>query len=164
MTDATTEPNPYAAPSPELPAAEQRTWSVATHLFDLVAAPLGAIIMFFVMRDRGEFVRSHVTTALNFQLTLLIGRVLAVVVVVVGVVVATLGSTVGLSSRHLGDGPAMIGPALAGLLGGWLVAGLGYLVLFAVQITNWIFSIIAAVRAGRGEHYRYPIAIRFVKE
>jgi len=32
-----------------------------------------------------------------------------------------------------------------------------------VLVTNLVFLIIASVKAGRGEFYRYPLTIRFVK-
>ena len=50
-----------------------------------------------------------------------------------------------------------------------IVAGLlcfvciGFFLLPAVYIFNLIFLLIAAVKANNGEHYRYPISIRFVK-
>ena len=50
-----------------------------------------------------------------------------------------------------------------------LVAGLlcfvciGFLLLPAVYIFDLIFLLIAAVKANNGEHYRYPLSIRFIK-
>ena len=40
---------------------------------------------------------------------------------------------------------------------------IGVFVLIAVAVLNIIFGIIAAIAANRGEFYRYPIAIEFVK-
>ncbi len=39
----------------------------------------------------------------------------------------------------------------------------GFVLTPAVYIANIVFAIIAAVRANKGERYRYPVAIRFVK-
>ncbi|MFB8386259.1 DUF4870 domain-containing protein [Microbacterium sp. NPDC055910] len=39
---------------------------------------------------------------------------------------------------------------------------IGIFILIAAAIVNIVFAIIAAVKAGRGEWYQYPIAIRFV--
>jgi uncharacterized Tic20 family protein len=54
---------------------------------------------------------------------------------------------------------------LIGVIVGWITAFIliGFLILIAVWVVNIIFSIIAAVRANRGEVYRYPITIAFVK-
>lgn len=39
---------------------------------------------------------------------------------------------------------------------------IGIPILIAAAILNLVFSIIAAVKAGQGEWYQYPLAIRFV--
>ncbi|MHC4555673.1 MAG: DUF4870 domain-containing protein [Planctomycetota bacterium] len=50
-----------------------------------------------------------------------------------------------------------------------LVAGLlcfaciGFVLLPAVYIFDLVFLLIAAIKANNGEHYRYPLTIRFVK-
>lgn len=40
---------------------------------------------------------------------------------------------------------------------------IGILVLLAVGVVNIIFSILAAVAANRGEVYKYPLTIAFIK-
>jgi uncharacterized Tic20 family protein len=50
--------------------------------------------------------------------------------------------------------------ALAGAVLSLVIVGL--VILFAVTVLNVVFSIIAAVKASRGEWYRYPLSIRFV--
>jgi len=42
------------------------------------------------------------------------------------------------------------------------VCGIGIALLLAVVIADIIFVIIAAIKAGKGAEYRYPITIRFV--
>ncbi len=44
-----------------------------------------------------------------------------------------------------------------------IFAIVGFFLLFAVAIINLIFVISAAVKASKGESYRYPLAIRFLK-
>nr|BFE87985.1 DUF4870 domain-containing protein [Planobispora longispora] len=39
---------------------------------------------------------------------------------------------------------------------------IGFVLIFAVWIGSIIFMILAAVAANRGDHYRYPMNIRFV--
>jgi uncharacterized Tic20 family protein len=40
---------------------------------------------------------------------------------------------------------------------------IGFLLLTIVLIADLVFTIIAAVKANNGEHYRYPVSIRFIK-
>lgn len=40
--------------------------------------------------------------------------------------------------------------------------GIGVILLLAVWVLNIVFSIIAAVKANRGEWYKYPVAITFL--
>jgi uncharacterized protein len=39
----------------------------------------------------------------------------------------------------------------------------GIMLLVLIHVANFVFIIVAAVRAANGEHYRYPLAIRFLK-
>ncbi len=50
---------------------------------------------------------------------------------------------------------AIVGGALAIVL-------VGFVILFAVAVLNVVCSIVAAVKASRGDWYQYPLAIRFV--
>ena len=54
---------------------------------------------------------------------------------------------------------------LIGVIVGWITAFIliGFVILLAVWVVNIVFSIIAAVRANRGEVYRYPLTIQFVR-
>ena len=49
---------------------------------------------------------------------------------------------------------------VAGLL---CFACIGFVLLPAVAVIDLIFLIIAAIKANDGEHYRYPLTIRFIK-
>ena len=49
---------------------------------------------------------------------------------------------------------------VAGLL---IMACVGIVLLPAVVVFDIVFLIIAALKANKGEHYRYPLTIRFVK-
>jgi uncharacterized Tic20 family protein len=48
----------------------------------------------------------------------------------------------------------------AGLL---IFACVGVVLVPAVVIVDVVFLLIAAVKANNGEHYRYPLTIRFIK-
>ncbi|KXC05889.1 DUF4870 domain-containing protein [Microbacterium hominis] len=52
---------------------------------------------------------------------------------------------------------------IASLVGTVLsIIGIGLVILLAVYVVNIVFSIIAAVKASKGEWYTYPVAISFV--
>ncbi|WP_061962383.1 DUF4870 domain-containing protein [Demequina flava] len=48
---------------------------------------------------------------------------------------------------------------------GWILAFvlIGFVILFAAWLLSIIFGIMAAIAANKGEHYRYPMTIRFIK-
>ncbi|WP_425838657.1 DUF4870 domain-containing protein [Microbacterium sp. PA5] len=68
---------PYGGPVPPQPLnpADEKLWSTLVHVGGIFFGFLPALIGYLVMKDRGPFVRSHTSTALNFQLTLLIAEV-----------------------------------------------------------------------------------------
>ena len=142
-----TDVNPYAAPveqRPPLSPAEEKQWSILTHLGSLFFPLIVAAVMFFLFRNRGPFIRAHVTTAWNFQLTL-------AAVSALGFVLSFSSFFFTLFTRSEGAPPS---------LGLFFV---GYFLVMAVQVVNVIFSIVAAVAAGKGRYYRYSLAIRFAK-
>jgi len=42
-------------------------------------------------------------------------------------------------------------------------ACVGFVLLVIVGVADTLFAIIASIKAGNGQHYRYPLTIRFVK-
>ena len=40
---------------------------------------------------------------------------------------------------------------------------IGFFLLAAVGVVDLVFLLIAAVKANNGQHYRYPLTIRFIK-
>jgi uncharacterized protein len=142
-----TEPNPYAyaaANQPPLSPSDERTWSLLTHLLSMFFGFIPALVFYLIYKDRGPFVRAHSVTEWNFQLTLLIASF-------AGFLVA-FGSVFG--SIAVDDGGA---PPPFGLF------FLGYFLILGIDVLRIIFGIIASIAANRGQFYRYPIAIRFVK-
>ncbi|MFC0002718.1 DUF4870 domain-containing protein [Micromonospora siamensis] len=119
---------------------EDKTWALVAHWGGAAAtfftAWLGFLPPLIAMMGRGAqspTVRAHAVEALNFQLTWLGASVALSIVLCCGTVV-TLG----------------LGSVLFVLLGGpWLV--------------GVIFGVIAGVKAGEGQLYRYPMSIRLVK-
>ena len=62
---------------------DQRLWSTLVHVGGIFFAFWAALICFLVLKDRGDFVRAHTVTALNFQLTILIAEVVGFVLLFV---------------------------------------------------------------------------------
>jgi len=92
MTTPPPPPADYAAPQPQLSPADEKMWSVLTHVGGILFHWLVPLIAYLVLKDRGPFVRWHTRQALNFQLTLLLayiaGGVLALVFVGFFVIIA----------------------------------------------------------------------------
>lgn len=79
--------NPYATPNPPLSPSDEKLWATLTHVGGIVFGFIAPLITYLVLRDRGPFVRQHTATALNFQLTVLIGYLISFVLafVLIGV-------------------------------------------------------------------------------
>jgi len=125
-------------PSPLTPSNET-TWSTVTHLSWLagtfVGLPLLApLVLFLVLRERGPFVRHHTAEALNFHLSLL----------VYGVAVAVVGGL--LTAVTLGIAAPL-----------WALAGV------VLVVGGAVLTVIAGIASSRGQWYRYPLTIRFVR-
>lgn len=86
MSDNT--PNPYQSSQPLSPS-DEKLWATLVHLGAIFFHFLPALIGYFVLRDRGPFIREHTRAALNFQLTVLLGYVVGffTVWIVVGFVI-----------------------------------------------------------------------------
>jgi hypothetical protein len=117
---------------------DERTWAGAAHWSALVAAFvalafLGPLVVLIAKGNESAWVRRNAVESLNFQLSVLIyGFVGGMVAVVVAIVT-------------LGIGLLLVIPLALAFAGFWLV-----------------MTIIAAVKAGNGEDYRYPLTIRMV--
>jgi uncharacterized protein len=75
--------NPYAtAPAPLRPE-DEKLWATLIHVGGIFFGFVPALVGYLVLKDRGPFIRGHSATALNFQLTMLIGYVVGYVTVFV---------------------------------------------------------------------------------
>jgi uncharacterized Tic20 family protein len=117
------QPYGYTPPQPMSPA-DQRLWATLVHIGGIFFTVVVPIVGYFVLRDRGEFIREHTRTSLNFHITIVIAYVV-------------------------------------GAITSWL--GIGVLIALAAWALTIIFGIMAAVAANRGQFYRYPLSIEFVK-
>jgi uncharacterized Tic20 family protein len=85
MSDAPPPPpsaNPYQSQAPMNPS-DEKLWATLIHIGGILFGFLPALIGYLVLKDRGPFIRAHTATALNFQITLLIGYVVGSILVVV---------------------------------------------------------------------------------
>ncbi len=136
------------------PSESDRHWAASAHLLALllalmtawmagVAGIVGAGIVYLIKRDDSPFATEHAREAINFNLSMLLYSLAAVAVGVVlaGVTVLTLGI-------------GLIVTAPAGLL---LLAAAG-----AIAVMWLVCSVVAAVKAWNGEHYRYPLTLRLL--
>lgn len=62
-------------PTPMRPE-DEKLWATLIHIGGIPFGFLPALIGYFVLRDRGPFIRDHTRVALNFQLTMLIGYII----------------------------------------------------------------------------------------
>ena len=89
----TPPPPPYAyQPVQPLNPSDQRLWATLVHVGGLFLHIWPSLIGYLVLKDRGDFVRDHTRTALNFQLTLLIaylaGAILSLVFIGILIIIA----------------------------------------------------------------------------
>ena len=68
---------------------DEKLWATLIHIGGILFGFLPALIGYLVLKDRGPFIRAHATTALNFQLTMLIGYVVGTILtfVIIGIFV-----------------------------------------------------------------------------
>ena len=117
---------PYGPPNQLQP--NDTTWAIFSYVGMLVVGFLAPLIIYFVKRRESAFTRFHAAQALNFQITLLI-HLVAVAAVCVPVAIAA-------------DRPAFLVPLIAPYL--------------ELLIGQWVFLILGAVKAGKGQYYRFP--------
>lgn len=89
MSDATPPPgSPYQA-NPQMNPSDEKLWATVIHILGIFFSFLPALIGYLVLKDRGPFIRQHSTTALNFQLTMLIAYIIGVITtfILIGVII-----------------------------------------------------------------------------
>ncbi len=114
---------------------------------------LGPLLFWLIWRDKSEFVDFHGKEALNFNISMFIYKL---VIVIVGSLMFLSPFLAALGQIDRGGDPFTIFLSIPGLL--LFVGGFGLLELLWL-----IFIIVAAVKAGNGEYYRYPLTIRLIK-
>jgi uncharacterized Tic20 family protein len=132
----------------KLPTADEKNNAMFTHLaaFASLVFPFGNIIgplvIWSLKKDRSDFVDQHGKESINFQITYSIVVLLALSITVYFAI-----------SSGIKDDPIGLVMSIVGFI-------------FPI-ICYWFFSviviIIAVVKASKGEYYRYPLSIRFIK-
>ena len=112
---------------------------------------LGPLITWAIWRDEGKFVDEHGKEALNFNLSMMVYKILLIIIglfLFLSPILAALSTDI--------ENPLTLILSIPGL---WiLVSGYGLLSIFRL-----IAIIVAAVKAGAGEEFHYPFTIRFIK-
>ncbi len=111
-------------PVAQTPSTDDRNLAMLAHLLGIVSGFVGALIIWLIKKDQSAFIDEQGKEALNFQITVMIGFAIAMVLTMV------------------------------------LIGALLFPVLL---IGNLVFCILAAVAVSKGEHYKYPLAIRLLK-
>jgi uncharacterized protein len=142
-----------------------RRWASACHLVGLLSivlcalAPiplLGVLLPYFVWqagRDRHPFIDEQGREAINFQISMTIYAI-AIALGLISIVFAAL--FVGITSNWT----ALIGLYTNTAAWGWYAAA-AIVIAFALFMVAVI--LFAAIKASRGQSYRYPFTIRFLQ-
>jgi uncharacterized Tic20 family protein len=125
--------------SPDLPPPSERQLAAAAHLAAFAGAvvPLGHLlgpaVVWWLQRDQSSYVTEHARAALDFQITLTVALLCAIVL-----------------------GLLLFLPTLG--LGTLFLVFVGYGVWFVAQV----LTVLAAIRAHGGRTFRYPLALRWL--
>ncbi len=137
---------------------DARTWAMLTHLSALsgfvwpIGFLVGPLIVWLIKRDSHPFVDANGKSAVNFQITMFI----AVVVLFIIFLPLFFAGAV--------RGPMMWNDMEFGMPGWPFFIPFGMVIAAAlVMLFELIFVLIAAVRSNDGIHFRYPLAIPFLK-
>jgi hypothetical protein len=134
---------------------------MAAHLSALIAVAgfpfghvIGPLVVYLVKRNESPFVAEHARASLNYQLTV---SLLGIVAIVVGILVFLAWVFIAAATSSHSEGS---GAAAFSFVGLWVLAGV---VVVAILLLSLVFIIMGAVAASSGRPYRYPFAIRFVR-
>ena len=147
---STPSENPYANPASHagpLSPSEEKQWAILDHVLSIFFGFVASLIFFVIYKDRGPFIRAHVVTEWNLQITVLILSVIGFVIAFGSFFLSFMTISTGSTGPGLGHGFFF----------------LGYFLIMGIRLAAAIFGIIAAVAANNGQFYKYSLAIPFVK-
>lgn len=129
---------------------------MAAHLSALVAVAgmpfghiLGPLIVYLIKGHESEFVGEHARASLNYQISISIYVLIAVLV--------ALAATFGFIAPMQWAAQSTVGYSLGAL---WIAFGAFGLVIL---LASFAFIILGTVAAGEGRPYTYPLAIQFLR-
>ncbi len=133
---------------------------MASHLTALVAIAglpfghvLGPLVVYLIKGHESEFVGEHARASLNYQITISIFFIVAVIVAL-GIM---FGILIPMSALPSDSTSTTAGISLVVF---WVAFGLGALL---VLLASLIFIVMGTVAASEGRPYTYPLAIRFLR-
>jgi uncharacterized protein len=132
-------PGSFGRQQPVDPVRDGSTLAVLSHVGFFVGGFVLPLIFRLTEGKKNEYVRHHSTEALNFQITLTIGWIVGFGVLVV--------SSLTMSTIDGGLAPFLVFPFFG---------------MFALFIGGAVLAVIGAIRASRGEWWRYPVNLRLV--
>ncbi|MGN6502736.1 MAG: DUF4870 domain-containing protein [Pseudolysinimonas sp.] len=128
-----TTPAPQPAAAAPLSEAEDKQWASFAHLGGILGF-LPALIIWLIFKDRGAKTNVEGKEALNFQITVAIAQVAAIILNAI-LTAVTFG--------------------IWALIGG--------LIHLAIWVLSLIWSIMGFSKVNAGGSYRYPVALRLIK-
>ncbi len=154
-----------ASPMPERPpgpaygdvwSPEERNWSMLVHLSALsslvtsgLGGILGPLIVWLIFRGRSDMVNFHGKRALNFNISFLIYFVILFALMIPFIVIGTIADI----EQEI----------VAGFWETLALLGVSLLLMVVLGIIWLIWTIVAAVRASRGDPPGYILAIPFLR-
>ncbi|MFD0852828.1 DUF4870 domain-containing protein, partial [Actinomadura adrarensis] len=118
---------------PHAPASGDETmWAMLTYLGNIVLGFLAPLVIYFIKKNESPLIRFHAAQTLNHMITFWI-HFAAILLITVPIAIA---------------------------LDNWLIFALP-LFPFAIAeaIQQWVFIILGAIKAAKGEFYRFPTIV-----
>ena len=137
----------WAPPGRPAAGMNDNTLAMLAHL----SAIIGGVILcgvIYATSDGRPFVRDQAREALNYNISFLIFIFGMMALIMVGVVGGGALATTGSAGGIVGGGLFVLGFGLYGL----------------AFVAHIVFGIMGAVKASRGEAYRYPVSLRLIKD
>lgn len=147
---------------------EAKKWGMLCHLSSLIWIPLaffgfappflnllGPVIIWWLKKDESAFVEAEGKESINFQLSMSLYSIVGFLIFfILGLISLLVVGRLGGVDPESNQRPQL-------LPGGLELWQNGALILFG--IFQMAVAIVAAVKANKGELYRYPLTIRFVQ-
>jgi len=115
---------------------QDNTLPVLTHILGLLTSFIGPLIVLLATEDKNS--KKHAKTALNWQFSIIIYFIALVVLSIISVILTVIYI-------------------------GFFLIPLVVLAFIALYVLDFVFCILAAVKAGEGKLWKYPFSIPFFK-